>query len=85
MRRTPWARPTSTPRSNGDTPVLYAGRLDRKPATRGEEVTGVSSMPMKGSPLMGWTTCQDWGEDFKVLEGFKRSVCIIDYNLSRES
>lgn len=61
MRRSPWARPTSTPRSSGETPVLYAGRLDRNPATRGEDVTGVSSMPMKGSPLIGWTTCQQWG------------------------
>lgn len=32
--------------------------MDRKPATRGDEVTGVSSMPMNGSPLIGCTTCR---------------------------
>ena len=37
--------------------MRYAGRLDRKFATMGAEVTGVSSMPMKGSPLMGLITC----------------------------
>ena len=36
--------------------VLYAGRLDRKLATMGAEVTGVSSIAMYGSPLMGLMT-----------------------------
>ena len=85
----PCVRPISTPRSSGETPVRYAGRLDRKLATwaqgraagcvsagaggglriflvslapaawartRGDEVTGVSNMPMKGSPLIALTT-----------------------------
>jgi hypothetical protein len=37
--------------------VRYAGRFDKKVATAGEEVTGVSSMPTNGSPLRGWMTC----------------------------
>jgi hypothetical protein len=36
--------------------VRYAGRLERKLATMGAEVTGVSSIPMKGSPLRGLMT-----------------------------
>ena len=43
-RKKPCARPISTPRSSGDTPVRYAGRFDRYPATIGAEVTGVSSI-----------------------------------------
>ena len=57
VRKKPCARPTSTPRVSGETPVRYAGRLERKLATTGADVTGVSSMPMNGSPLMGLITC----------------------------
>lgn len=53
VNNSPCTRPTSTPLSKGDTPVRYAGKLLRKLATMGAEVTGVSSMPMNGSPLMG--------------------------------
>ena len=56
--RKPWARPISVPRSSGETWVRYAGRLDRKPATSGDDVTGVSNMPMNGSPFTGSTTCR---------------------------
>ena len=56
VRKKPCARPTSTPRVSGETPVRYAGRLERKLATMGAEVTGVSSIPMKGSPLRGLMT-----------------------------
>jgi len=52
----PCARPTSTPLNNGDTPVLYAGRFDKKLDTIGADVIGVSSIPMNGSPLMGFIT-----------------------------
>lgn len=52
--RKPCARPTSTPRSRGATPVRYAGRLLRKFTTSGLEVTGVSSIPTNGSPFTGW-------------------------------
>ena len=52
----PCARPTSTPLSSGDTPVLYAGRFDKKLETIGADVTGVYSIPMKGTPLMGFMT-----------------------------
>ena len=41
VTRRPCTRPISTPLRRGDTPILYAGRLDRNPATRGDEVTGV--------------------------------------------
>ena len=47
------------PRKRGETPVRYAGRFDKKEATNGAEVTGVSSMPMNGSPFKGCTTCND--------------------------
>lgn len=57
VNKSPCTRPTSTPLSRGDTPVRYAGKLLKKLATMGAEVTGVSSMPMNGSPLIGWTTC----------------------------
>lgn len=57
VKKKPWASPTSTPRKSGATPVRYAGRFDRKLATSGEEVTGVSSMPMNGSPLIGLIIC----------------------------
>jgi len=56
VRIRPCTRPTSTPLNKGETPVLYAGRLLKKFATMGAEVTGVSSIPMKGSPLIGCTT-----------------------------
>jgi len=52
----PCARPTSTPLNKGDTPVLYAGRFDKKFDTIGADVTGVSSIPIKGSPLIGFMT-----------------------------
>ena len=57
VKRSPWAKPTSFPLSRGETAVLYAGSLDRNPDTSGEDVTGVSSIPMNGSPLIGCTTC----------------------------
>merc|ERR1712144_107343 len=56
VTKKPWVSPISTPLSTGATPVLYAGRFDKKLATIGAEVTGVSIMPMKGSPLIGLTT-----------------------------
>ena len=56
VTKNPWVSPISTPLSTGATPVLYAGRFDKKLATIGAEVTGVSIMPMKGSPLIGLTT-----------------------------
>ena len=40
----PCARPTSTPLNNGDTPVLYAGRFDKKLDTIGADVTGAENM-----------------------------------------
>ena len=55
VKKKPCASPTSTPRKRGATPVRYAGRFERKLATSGEEVTGVSSIPIKGSPLIGLT------------------------------
>jgi hypothetical protein len=54
--KNPWASPTSTPLNKGATPVLYAGRFDKKFETIGAEVTGVSSIPMNGSPLIGLIT-----------------------------
>ena len=56
VKKNPWVRPISTPLSVGETPVRYAGRLLKKFATIGAEVTGVSIIPMKGSPLIGLTT-----------------------------
>lgn len=52
-RRKPWARPTSIPLRSGLTAVRYAGRLERYHAINGLDVTGVSRLPMKGSPLIG--------------------------------
>ena len=53
VTKRPCTRPISTPLNSGDTPVRYAGKLLKKLATTGAEVTGVSSMPMNGSPLIG--------------------------------
>lgn len=53
--KNPCAKPISTPLVTGETAVLYAGRLERNHVTASSDVIGVSSIPMKGSPLMGYT------------------------------
>lgn len=60
VTRRPCTRPISTPLRRGFTPILYAGRLERNPATMGDEVTGVCKEQYGASrtPFLSEESCQ---------------------------